>query len=205
MPADRWEYRTWATGDLVTEEEVLQWRMAMLDQSTAEPECDRLCIESGMAMIADCLIEIREELNQRRTLYHNQYAPKVGKTNRRLPDIFPIARERVTLEMLCQRYGPALRQKGRDSLFGLCPFPDHNERTPSFHVTPSKMAWHCFGCTRSGDVITLAAYYYQDPSNLSVAKRLCEEFGVDVPQEPQVRRDAASRGRLVFPSPGNRQ
>ena len=38
------------------------------------------------------------------------------------------------------------------ALKGLCPF--HEERTPSFHVTPSKGFYHCFSCQAGGDVIT---------------------------------------------------
>jgi DNA primase len=42
-----------------------------------------------------------------------------------------------------------LRRAGVDSYFGLCPF--HEERTSSFHVSPDKKLYHCFGCQASGD------------------------------------------------------
>lgn len=45
----------------------------------------------------------------------------------------------------------ALKPAGGGSLKGLCPF--HDERSPSFHVTPAKGFWHCFGCQEGGDVI----------------------------------------------------
>ena len=45
-----------------------------------------------------------------------------------------------------------LRRAGADSYTGLCPF--HDERTPSFSVTPSKKVYYCFGCQASGDGFT---------------------------------------------------
>jgi DNA primase len=47
-----------------------------------------------------------------------------------------------------------LRRAGADSYTGLCPF--HDERTPSFNVTPSKKMYYCFGCQASGDPFTFA-------------------------------------------------
>lgn len=44
-----------------------------------------------------------------------------------------------------------LKQKSQDSLTGLCPYPDHNEKTPSFSVSSSKQVYYCFGCKRGGN------------------------------------------------------
>jgi DNA primase len=44
-----------------------------------------------------------------------------------------------------------LRSAGGGSLKGLCPF--HEEKTPSFNVTPARGLWYCFSCTEGGDVI----------------------------------------------------
>jgi len=44
-----------------------------------------------------------------------------------------------------------LRNAGGGSLKGLCPF--HEEKTPSFNVTPARGLWYCFSCAEGGDVI----------------------------------------------------
>ena len=44
-----------------------------------------------------------------------------------------------------------LTRKG-SNLWGLCPF--HNEKTPSFSVSPDKQIYHCFGCGKGGGVIS---------------------------------------------------
>ena len=48
----------------------------------------------------------------------------------------------------------ALKRQGT-SYTGLCPYPDHSEKTPSFSVTPEKGFYYCFGCQKGGDAIKL--------------------------------------------------
>lgn len=61
-------------------------------------------------------------------------------------------RERSDLVELAGQY-TELRRTGADTWTGRCPL--HDERTPSFTITPSKQLFKCFGCDAGGDVITL--------------------------------------------------
>ena len=47
--------------------------------------------------------------------------------------------------------------KRGSTYFGLCPF--HNEKTPSFSVTPAKQMYYCFGCGAGGNVFTFLMEY----------------------------------------------
>ena len=49
-----------------------------------------------------------------------------------------------------------LKRKGIN-YFGVCPF--HDEKTPSFSVSPSKQIYHCFGCGNGGNVFTFLMEY----------------------------------------------
>jgi DNA primase len=59
-------------------------------------------------------------------------------------------KERVSVVDLISE-SVTLKKAGRN-FKGLCPF--HNERTPSFVVSPERNIWHCFGCGKGGDIFT---------------------------------------------------
>ncbi len=42
---------------------------------------------------------------------------------------------------------------------GLCPFPDHNEKTPSFSVSEDKQLYYCFGCKKSGNIFNFVEQF----------------------------------------------
>jgi DNA primase len=73
-----------------------------------------------------------------------------------------------------------LRNAGGGSLKGLCPF--HDEKTPSFNVTPSRGLFYCFSCAEGGDVIS----FVQKVDGLSFAEaieRLAARAGVELRYE----------------------
>jgi len=60
---------------------------------------------------------------------------------------------------------------------GLCPFPDHKEKTPSFSVSSSKQVYHCFGCQKGGDIFT----YFRDQKGMGfyeAVKYLANQAGI---------------------------
>jgi DNA primase len=65
-------------------------------------------------------------------------------------------RERIDLVSFISEYFP-LKKMGRN-FKAVCPF--HNEKTPSFVVSPERQIWHCFGgCNKGGDVYTFLMEY----------------------------------------------
>src|ERR687890_2470383 len=73
-------------------------------------------------------------------------------TGRIREDDIAEVREKARIDDVVSGY-VTLRNAGGGSLKGLCPF--HDEKSPSFHVTPSRNLWHCFGaCGEGGDVIS---------------------------------------------------
>jgi DNA primase len=78
-----------------------------------------------------------------------------------------------------------------------CPF--HNEKTPSFNVSPSKQFYHCFGCGKSGNAIG----FVMDHEGLlfmDALKKLASKAGVhleDEADDPKARARRRSRGKLL--------
>ena len=65
------------------------------------------------------------------------------------------------------------------SYFGLCPF--HNEKTPSFSVTPSKQMYYCFGCGAGGNVYNFIMEY-ENYSFGEALSHLADRAGVELPK-----------------------
>ena len=78
-----------------------------------------------------------------------------------------------------------------------CPF--HNEKTPSFHVTPSMQRFKCHGCGKGGDAITFVRDYENLPF-MDAVRKLAQRAGVPLIEEaydPKADESRRSRGRLL--------
>lgn len=83
-------------------------------------------------------------------------------------------------------------QKRGSNYFGLCPF--HNEKSPSFSVSPGKQMYYCFGCGAGGNVITFLMEY-ENYTFAEALKVLADRAGVTLPQEDNSK-EAKAREEL---------
>jgi DNA primase len=91
----------------------------------------------------------------------------------------------------------ALKKRGSNWL-GLCPF--HNEKTPSFNVSPSRNIYKCFGCGKAGNAVSfiMEHEHYSYPEAL---KYLASRYGIEVEEtqeEPQDKQAELERESLFI-------
>ncbi|HYK29246.1 MAG TPA: DNA primase, partial [Streptosporangiaceae bacterium] len=107
-----------------------------------------------------------------------------------------LIRERSAIDEVVGEY-LQLRGAGGGSLKGLCPF--HDEKTPSFNVTPARGLWYCFSCSEGGDVIK----FVQKIDNLGfteAVERLAARAGIELRYEQGGHipgREQSQRRRLI--------
>ncbi|PHX60928.1 MAG: DNA primase [Actinobacteria bacterium] len=111
-------------------------------------------------------------------------------------DDVALVRERAKIDDIVREY-LTLKAAGGGSFKGLCPF--HDERSPSFHVTPSRGMWYCFGCGEGGDVLS----FVQKIDHLSfaeVVEKLAIKTGVElryVEGGAAINKQQGQRTRLI--------
>ena len=89
-----------------------------------------------------------------------------------------------------------LQKKGAN-YFGLCPL--HNEKSPSFSVSPGKQMYYCFGCGAGGNVLTFVMEY-ENYTFQEALQSLADRAGVTLPKmeySKEAREQAEFRARLL--------
>lgn len=84
-----------------------------------------------------------------------------------------------------------LSHKGHQHM-GLCPFPDHNEKSASFSVSELKQLYHCFGCKKSGNIFT----FVQDMKSMNFPEAvefLAERASIPIPVDSQASEKEATQ------------
>lgn len=102
-----------------------------------------------------------------------------------------LVRERARIDEVVREH-VSLKSAGGASLKGLCPF--HDEKSPSFHVTPSKGFWYCFGCGEGGDVIG----FLQRIEHLSfseVVEKLAGKYNIQLRYDESSNRTGINTGQ----------
>ncbi|MGW2489209.1 DNA primase [Streptomyces sp. NPDC001606] len=102
-------------------------------------------------------------------------------------------RDAVPIDAVVSEY-LQLRNAGGGNLKGLCPF--HDEKSPSFQVSPSKGLFHCFGCQEGGDTIT----FVRKVDHLSFSEaveRLAAQAGITLRYEEGGYNPAHQRGERI--------
>ena len=84
-----------------------------------------------------------------------------------------------------------LKRRG-SSLWACCPF--HNEKTPSFHVEPSRGIYKCFGCGKSGTAVGFVMEY-EKLSYTEALKYLARRYHIEVKEKEESAEDIAARQR----------
>ncbi|MEX0650475.1 MAG: CHC2 zinc finger domain-containing protein, partial [Actinomycetota bacterium] len=105
-------------------------------------------------------------------------------------------KERTDLVQVASQY-LTLKKAGADRMVGLCPF--HQEKTPSFGISPSKQLYYCHGCGAGGDTIRFLREL-EHLSYVEAVERLAQQAGVHLRYEgdsPEARQ-AAARRQSVF-------
>ena len=91
--------------------------------------------------------------------------------------------------------GISLKKKGT-SWECCCPF--HNEKTPSFIVTPSKNLYKCFGCGEGGNVISFIMKF-RNLEFLDAVEYLAEKHGIEYEKKSrQQKREKQDSGKSSF-------
>ncbi|MFJ4711847.1 DNA primase [Streptomyces sp. NPDC088785] len=102
-------------------------------------------------------------------------------------------RDAVPIDAVVSEY-LQLRNAGGGNLKGLCPF--HDEKSPSFQVSPSKGFFHCFGCQEGGDTITFVMKI--DHLSFSEAvERLAGQAGITLRYEEGGYNPTHQRGERI--------
>jgi len=94
------------------------------------------------------------------------------------PSVIDDVRERADIVSLISEY-VKLTKRGANFL-GLCPF--HQEKTPSFNVSPQKNIWHCFGCGEGGNVFTFLMKINNWPF-IEALRYVASKVGVSLPED----------------------
>lgn len=98
-----------------------------------------------------------------------------------------LIKEQLVLSNVIEAEGVTLKKQGGEWV-GLCPMPDHDEKTPSFHVNDEKGVYLCRGCGATGDVINFVAQR-NGQSHGQAIRSLARKIGYTIRASEQWKQD----------------
>ena len=111
-------------------------------------------------------------------------------TGGRIPDL--VIQDLITRTDLGNLIGESVQLKrAGQNLSGLCPF--HDEKSPSFTVSPIKNFYYCFGCTASGNAISFMMDYHR-LSFMAACESLAQKLGIEI----QTNSNSLNSSHLLF-------
>lgn len=100
-------------------------------------------------------------------------------------------REKTDIVVLLGEY-ISLKKAGRNFK---TPCPFHNEKTPSFVVSPERQIWHCFGCGKGGDVFTFLMEY-ENLEFVEALRILAKRSGIELVQSDFVKEGTSKKENI---------
>lgn len=100
-------------------------------------------------------------------------------------------REKTDIVTLISEFVP-LKRMGRN-FKTTCPF--HNEKTPSFVVSPERQIWHCFGCGKGGDVFSFLMDY-ENLEFVEALRILAKKSGIELLESDFVKKGASKKEKI---------
>jgi DNA primase len=109
-----------------------------------------------------------------------------------IDDVRDRIKQSIDIVGLIGEYVQDLKKAGHD-FKACCPF--HNEKTPSFHVSPAKQMYYCFGCQNGGDVFKFVMEA-EGVDFMGAMRMLGQRAGIEVPDRP-----VQQKHRSIFADP----
>lgn len=150
LAAYREEMRDIPTRDLLHDLEFYRWELADLDDDPFATSK-----EQSLSYLHFKLSEIEREIERRQKLTPNHFAPAWPAEPASERERWEEIKERVDLRETIEQMGGVSWVSGGTILRARCPFPWHDDSTPSFTLYPDH--WFCYGCNIGGSVIDFVA------------------------------------------------
>ena len=111
-------------------------------------------------------------------------------------DTLKYIRDKVRLEDIVEEYEKPARTDGVRVWFR-CPFPDHNDKTPSFAVNTERQQFICYGCGKRGDIYNFIEEM-ENVSFMDAVKKLADRIGFELKYDNSPSQDNKKELKKYF-------